>query len=262
MSLAPSEFDYLRRLVMEGSAIVLEAGKEYLVESRLLPLARREGFETLTALIALLKSEPSNGLHRRVVEAMTTNETLFFRDLHPFEVFRTVALPEPIASRASERRINILCAPLLKRPGALQPCPVEPSNPATVWSNGATDGGSRDPNRIELPVVARHPRNRSQERHRRARCLKNPVPEAARTGLQDFWMGSSEPMTPVEEKIEHRWTLMKVYFPLTRAKKLIPDKVSSQTLTEGINERSRSHCRPRSRSKTPYYKTRNIGDLS
>jgi chemotaxis protein methyltransferase CheR len=111
MSLAPSEFDHLRRLVMEGSAIVLEPGKEYLVESRLLPLARREGFETLTALIALLKSEPSNNLHRRVVEAMTTNETLFFRDLHPFEVFRTVALPELIASRATGRRIIILCAP-------------------------------------------------------------------------------------------------------------------------------------------------------
>jgi len=112
---------------------------------------------------------------------------------------------------------------------AVETCPLllaafgrEPSNPATVWSNGATDGGSHDPNRIELPVVARHPRNRSQERHRRARCLKNPVPEAARTGLQDFRRGSSEPMIPIEEKIELRWTQMKAYFPLAKAKKLIP----------------------------------------
>jgi hypothetical protein len=56
-------------------------------------------------------------------------------------------------------------------------------------------------------------------------CLKNPVPEAARTGLQDFWMGSSEPMMPIEEKIELCWTQMKVYFPLARAKKLIPATV-------------------------------------
>lgn len=111
MPLAATEFDYFCRLVMERSAIVLGPGKEYLVESRLLPLARREGCETLTCLMARLKAEPPNGLHSRVVEAMTTNETLFFRDVHPFEVFRTVALPGLIASRASERRINILCAP-------------------------------------------------------------------------------------------------------------------------------------------------------
>jgi hypothetical protein len=96
---------------------------------------------------------------------------------------------------------------LVERRQAGETCPEllaafgrEPSNPATVWSNGATDGGSHDPHRIELPVVARHPRNRSQERHRRAPCLKNPVPEAARTGLQDFWIGSSEPMMPIKEK--------------------------------------------------------------
>jgi hypothetical protein len=100
---------------------------------------------------------------------------------------------------------------LVERRSAGETCPEllaafgrEPSNPATVWSNGATDGGSHDPHRIELPVVARHPRNRSQERHRRTRCLKNPVPKAARTGLQDFWIGGSEPMMPIKEKIELR----------------------------------------------------------
>jgi hypothetical protein len=102
----------------------------------------------------------------------------------------------------------------------------EPSNPATVSSNGATDGGSHDPNWIELPVLAKHSRNRSQERHRRAQCLKNPVPEAAGTGLQDFWMGSSEPMIPIEENTEFRWPQMIIYFSSAGAKKLIPVKNS------------------------------------
>ena len=110
MAIATPEFDYLRQLVMERSAIVLEPGKEYLAESRLLSLARRTGCENVESLLARLKSAPENGLHSQVVEAMTTNETLFFRDAHPFEMFRTRALPDLIASRSSERRLTILCA--------------------------------------------------------------------------------------------------------------------------------------------------------
>ena len=84
--------------------------------------------------------------------------------------------------------------------------------------------GSHHPNRVELPVVARQPRNRSQERHGRARCLKNPVPEAARAGLEDFWMSGSEPIMPIEETIVLRWTQTKVCFPQAKAKELIPDE--------------------------------------
>jgi hypothetical protein len=84
--------------------------------------------------------------------------------------------------------------------------------------------GSHHPNRVGLPVVARQSRNRSQERPQRARCLKNPVPEAARTDLRDFWMGSSEPIMPIEERTVFRWMQTKVYFPRAKAKKLIPDE--------------------------------------
>ena len=110
MPIAAAEFDYLRRLVMERSAIVLEPGKEYLVEARLLPMARREGCPSVGALISLLRSSASGGLQSQAVEAMTTNETLFFRDVHPFETLRKLILPDLINRQARERRLTILCA--------------------------------------------------------------------------------------------------------------------------------------------------------
>jgi len=105
-----SEFDCIRRLVLEESAIVLEADKQYLAESRLLPLARREGFDSISSLIASLVPKKFDGLHRKVVEAMTTNETSFFRDFHPFEALRKSILPEFIMRRASSKELNFWSA--------------------------------------------------------------------------------------------------------------------------------------------------------
>ena len=79
-----ADFDYVRTFVRSQAAIVLEPGKEYLVESRLQTLVRKENIPTIDALVARLREEPRNGLHRKVVDAMTTNETSFFRDIHPF----------------------------------------------------------------------------------------------------------------------------------------------------------------------------------
>ena len=110
MTLSPLEFNYIRRLVMEQSAIVLDEDKGYLVESRLSPLARREGFASLTQLIDKLQSQHLNGLHYRVIEAMTTNETSFFRDFHPFEALRKNVLPELITKRSQMRELSIWCA--------------------------------------------------------------------------------------------------------------------------------------------------------
>jgi chemotaxis protein methyltransferase CheR len=110
MALGEREFDYIRALVHERAAIVLEPGKSYLVESRLMPLARAEGLATVAELIARLKSARSGRLHRLVVEAMTTNETSFFRDVRPFEALRHVVLPELIARRAAARRLSFWCA--------------------------------------------------------------------------------------------------------------------------------------------------------
>lgn len=109
MSLTPANFDFVRELVLNQSAIVLERGKEYLVESRLTPLAQRLGLGTLDNLVAKLRSEPVNGIHRMVVDAMTTNETSFFRDLHPFETLKKILLPEIMAKRAAERVLRIWC---------------------------------------------------------------------------------------------------------------------------------------------------------
>jgi chemotaxis protein methyltransferase CheR len=105
-----AEFGYIRDLVYQHSAIVLEDGKEYLVESRLQPLMRREGYSLLGELITRLRSRPFDGLHWDVIEAMTNNETSFFRDVHPFEMLKKTVVPELISRRAAERQINIWCA--------------------------------------------------------------------------------------------------------------------------------------------------------
>lgn len=108
MSLTAEEFDYVKALVFKGAAIVLESDKSYLVESRLAPLASRMGLPTTSDLVAHLRSGPFNGLHKKVIEAMTTNETFFFRDVQPFEALRRVVLPELDAKRT--RPLFIWCA--------------------------------------------------------------------------------------------------------------------------------------------------------
>lgn len=110
MTLSLPDFNYIRRLVHERSAIVLDDDKAYLVESRLLPLARRQGFTSLDLLIRKLQAEPFHGLHLQAVEAMTTNETCFFRDVHPFDALKKFVLPDLIARRAAQRELTIWCA--------------------------------------------------------------------------------------------------------------------------------------------------------
>jgi chemotaxis protein methyltransferase CheR len=107
--MSPADFDYIRDFVHRQAAIVLEPGKEYLVESRLQTLAHKEKLGSLDQLITHLRSDPQNGLHRKVLDAMTTNETLFFRDVHPFEALRKSILPELMARRANQRQLHIWC---------------------------------------------------------------------------------------------------------------------------------------------------------
>jgi chemotaxis protein methyltransferase CheR len=100
-------FEYVRKLVHERSAIALEANKDYLVESRLLPLARQQGLASLRELVAQLRSRPYGDLHQQVVEAMTTNETSFYRDIHPFEALKRDVLPPLVAARSVTKSLNI-----------------------------------------------------------------------------------------------------------------------------------------------------------
>lgn len=106
----PADFDYLRKLLRERSGLVLSAEKQYLAESRLLPVARRHGMTSLTELVAQLRTRGAAQLTSDVVEAMTTNETFFFRDKTPFENFRDVIMPALLIARAREKRIRIWCA--------------------------------------------------------------------------------------------------------------------------------------------------------
>ena len=105
----PADFDYICNYVRTQAAIVIEPGKEYLVESRLLPIARKQNFESLDALVDNLRANPRSELHKQVVDAMTTNETSFFRDLHPFEALKKYILPELLVSNAASRQVNLWC---------------------------------------------------------------------------------------------------------------------------------------------------------
>jgi chemotaxis protein methyltransferase CheR len=107
--MTPEDFGYLRKLLKERSGLVLAPEKQYLAESRLLPLARRNGMHTLTELIAKLKTPQAATLASDVVDAMTTNETFFFRDKVPFEQFRDAIMPALLAARGREKRIRIWC---------------------------------------------------------------------------------------------------------------------------------------------------------
>lgn len=104
------DFAWVRDFVRAGSGLCLDDDKAYLAEFRLEPLARGEGFPSLPAMIAHLASSAANGLHVRVLEAMTTNETSFFRDVHPFDAIRGWILPRLVDRRREERRLAIWSA--------------------------------------------------------------------------------------------------------------------------------------------------------
>jgi chemotaxis protein methyltransferase CheR len=108
--MTPLDYDFLRKALKARSGLVLSADKQYLVESRLLPIARKAGFANLGELVAALKRGDTDALMSKVVEAMTTNETFFFRDKTPFENFRSTVLPALLAARRGCRTIRIWCA--------------------------------------------------------------------------------------------------------------------------------------------------------
>lgn len=103
MTITADEFDFVATLVRKRSAIHLTTGKEYLVESRLAPLARSAGLKDVTSYIRTLRSDPSH--HDQVVEALTTNETSWFRDVSPFNALRSEILPELAAAGRSQVRM-------------------------------------------------------------------------------------------------------------------------------------------------------------
>ena len=108
--MTPHDYDYLRRLLKTRSGLVLSAERHYLVKSRLLTVAHKHGLFNLTGLTARLRALGAEPLTVEVIEAMTTNETFFFRDKVPFDHFRETILSALMSARAASRRIRIWCA--------------------------------------------------------------------------------------------------------------------------------------------------------
>ncbi|WP_439359398.1 CheR family methyltransferase [Bradyrhizobium sp. DASA03007] len=132
--MTPTEYEYLRKFLKDNSGLDLSADKQYLIESRLLPLARKTGLSGIAELVQKLQAG-SRPLITDVVEAMTTNETFFFRDKVPFEHFRDTIMPEIIKARAGRRSVRIWCAAgsTGQEPYSLAMCLKEMGAALTGW---------------------------------------------------------------------------------------------------------------------------------
>ncbi|KQT14441.1 MAG: CheR family methyltransferase [Bradyrhizobium sp.] len=130
----PTEYEYLRKFLKDNSGLDLSADKQYLIESRLLPLARKAGLSSIGELVQKLQGG-SGAMVTSVVEAMTTNETFFFRDKVPFDHFRDHIMPEIIKARASKRSVRIWCAAgsTGQEPYSLAMCLKDMSSALTGW---------------------------------------------------------------------------------------------------------------------------------
>lgn len=107
MSLSKADYQFFLDLVRKKSAIVLDEGKQSMVESRLTPLLFQHNIPSPEALVLRLKAQPHGELHDLVLDVLATHETLFFRDGKPFELLRNKLLPELIEKRQIERKIRI-----------------------------------------------------------------------------------------------------------------------------------------------------------
>jgi len=106
----PAEIKIVRDLVLNRSGIVLDEGKEYLIEARLGALAKSSGMASASELVSGCSKPNGKAIERNIVDAMTTNETSFFRDIHPFELLKKQVLPDLIAQNATKRTLNVWCA--------------------------------------------------------------------------------------------------------------------------------------------------------
>jgi len=110
MAISATTLSYIRRLAQQEAGITIEEGKEYLVENRLLPLAQNHGYSSIDDYISYLQSQPVNGAHHKLINALTINETSFFRDIHPFDSLREYLIPELMKKRELGKTIRIWSA--------------------------------------------------------------------------------------------------------------------------------------------------------
>ncbi|MFK7894614.1 MAG: protein-glutamate O-methyltransferase CheR [Myxococcota bacterium] len=109
MAIEASDFEYLVGLIGERSGIIIEANKEYLIEARMAPILRSAEFEDISTLVASLRTKPKGPLADEVVDAMTTNETSWFRDRHPFDALKSQVIPELIERNEEKQKFQIWC---------------------------------------------------------------------------------------------------------------------------------------------------------
>jgi chemotaxis protein methyltransferase CheR len=110
MACSDSDYAYLRELVLTQSANLIDPSRNALFDTRLTPIARQAGTGSLEGLVNLLRVDRTTHLHRAVAEAMTINETSFFRDAKPFDVLKRQILPRLIERNQAERRLRIWSA--------------------------------------------------------------------------------------------------------------------------------------------------------
>jgi len=110
MGCSDSDYAYLRQLVLSESANLIDPSRNALFETRLTPIARMAGASTLEDFVSLLRVDRTPQLHRAVAEAMTINETSFFRDGKPFDVLRETILPRLVERNSAQRKLRIWSA--------------------------------------------------------------------------------------------------------------------------------------------------------
>ncbi len=154
-ALDPQSFSYISSLVRRKSAIILEGEKAYLVESRLTPVVREMGLLNISELVAELQKPGSQTLNQRVVEAMTTNETSFFRDIHPFDALKDKILPGLIQRRSKEKTL-------------------------TIWSNACSSG--QEPYTIAMILAEHFPMLKNWKVRLISSDLSNRILDKARLG--------------------------------------------------------------------------------
>ncbi len=108
--IAANDYEFLRQLLLKRSGLALSGDKQYLLNGRLAPIMRDHGLTSMAELVLRLRGANNEKLERSLVEAMTTNESFFFRDKTPFENFTSVMLPKFLATRTPGKPIRIWCA--------------------------------------------------------------------------------------------------------------------------------------------------------
>lgn len=108
--MTPDDFEFISGILKKRSGLVLTPEKMYLLESRLTPIARKRGLSSIDELVGALRAKPTEELLEAVTEAMTTNESFFFRDQKPFDQFKDLVFPHLLESRAAKKSFRIWSA--------------------------------------------------------------------------------------------------------------------------------------------------------